>query len=230
MEVLLGVAAVALIGVVAYTMFGRRARAATSAPAAMPAPIEPHRPDLRTVKKGDAITFWNGTDATVLGRASCRETIRGRSTVWEWIFLSGDRVLEVLPAGMALYDGQAVAQQGSALYEMLVGAGGALKRFEGNVREGIAHEPVHVDIDETRFRVRATGTFLGQVEGEAHDDARDVWSSISGNPDENVYFKMVEDADEEGGAIALGIWTSHILILLGRRIARDEVTDILSAG
>ncbi|MBM4417734.1 MAG: hypothetical protein FJ033_05410 [Chloroflexi bacterium] len=230
MEVLLGTAAAVLIGAVAYTLFSRRARGATVAPAATPAAVEPHRPDIRAVKRGDAITFWNGTDATVLGRASCRETIRGRSTVWEWIFLSRDRVLEVLPTGMALYDGQAVAQQGSALYEMLVGAGGALKRFEGNVREGIAHEPIHVDIDETRFRVRATGTFLGQVEGEPHDDAREVWSSMSTNADENVYFKMVEATDEEGGAIALGIWTSHILILLGRRIARDEISDILAAG
>jgi hypothetical protein len=186
------------------------------------------RPNLQALKPGDAVSFWDGTDTTVLGSLDCREDLAGRATEWRWVFLSGDKVLELLPQGQSLYDRSAVAYQGDEFYELLVGAGGALKRFEGNVREGIAHEPVLVEVDGVSYRIRSTGTFAATRVGELPEDG-EVWAGVSTNPADNVYFKMVPAEPSEGGEIALGVWTTHILILTGRSLDRHEITNVFAA-
>lgn len=184
-------------------------------------------PDLGALKPGDAISFWDGTDCVVLGSLDCRETVGGRPAEWRWVFLSGDRVLELMPHGQALYDSSAISHQGEEFYELLVGPGGVLKRFEANVREGIAHEPVLVNVDDVDYRVRSTGTFaatrVGQLPGEG-----EVWGDVSQNPDDNVYFKLVRADDADPKDVALGVWTTHIAILRGRTIDRSEITNIFA--
>lgn len=183
--------------------------------------------DLGSVKPGDALSFWDGTDTIVLGSLDCREMVGGRVAEWRWVFLSGDRVLELMPRGQSLYDASTIAHQGDEFYELLVGPGGALKRFEANVREGISHEPVLVNVDDADYRVRATGTFaatrVGQLPGSG-----EVWGDVSQNPDDNVYFKMVRADDEGSSDVALGVWTTHIAILRGRKIDRSEITGIFA--
>jgi hypothetical protein len=205
-------------------------RQAAAPPTASPTPIGgvPLTPNLQQLKPGDAVSFWDGTDTVVRGSLDCREELGGRTTEWRWVFLSGDRVLELMPNGQSLYDSSVVAHQGDEFYELLVGPGGVLKRFEGNVREGIAHEPVLVNVDDVDYRVRSTGTFsatrVGELPGESH-----VWADTSTNPTDNVFFKLVRADDADTKDISLGIWTTHILILRGRAIDRSEITGVYAA-
>jgi hypothetical protein len=185
-------------------------------------------PDLGALKAGDAVSFWDGTDTIVRGSLDCREELGARVTEWRWIFLSGDRTLELMPHGQVLYESAAVAHQGDEFYEMLVGPGGSLKRFEANVREGIAHEPVLVEIDGTSYRIRSTGTFAAQRVGDLPEDA-EVWADTSPNAADNVFFKLVRADDADPKDVALGVWTTHILITRGRTIDRSEITGIYAA-
>jgi hypothetical protein len=198
---------------------------AVPTPQRTPAGGVPLTPDLGAVKPGDAISFWDGTDTIVRGSLDCREELGSRVTEWRWIFLSGGRVLELMPHGQVLYETGAVAHQGDEFYELLVGPGGSLKRFEGNVREGIAHEPVLVEIDETSYRVRSTGTFTANRVGELPEDA-EVWADVSPSASDNVYFKLVRGDDADAKDVSLGVWTTHILILRGRSIDRSEITGV----
>jgi hypothetical protein len=156
--------------------------------------------DLGALKAGDALSFWDGTDTIVQGSLDCREMVGGRVAEWRWVFLSGDRVLELMPRGQALYEAGTVAHQGDEFYELLVGPGGALKRFEGNVREGISTEPVLVNVDDADYRVRATGTFAATTVGQLPGNG-EVWGDVS---------------------------QTHIAILRGRRIDRSEITGIFA--
>ena len=198
--------------------------------AATPVGGIPLSPDLQGLKPGDAVSFWDGTDAIVLGSFDCREALNGRTTEWRWISLSGDRLLEVLPHGQILYDSAAVAHQGDEFYEMLVGPGGSLKRFEGNVREGIAGlQPVTVDIDGVEYRIRSTGTFGSTRVGDLPEKS-DVWLDISDDPNNNVYFKFARADGTDDKDVGLGVWTSHVLILRGRAIDRTDIVSVFSRG
>jgi hypothetical protein len=220
---------IVIVGAGAWYVYSRQR--ALPAPRSQPEPTPAGgvqlTPNLQAVKPGDAVSFWDGTDATVRGSLDCREEIGGRTTEWRWVFLTGGKVLELLQQGQNLYDSSALAQQGDEFYELLVGAGGALKRFEGNVREGIAHEPVLVNIDEVEYRIRSTGTFAATKVGELPEDG-EVWAGTSTNSADNVYFKMVPAEKTEGGELALGVWTTHILVLTGRKIDRHEITNIFA--
>lgn len=222
-----------VIGAVGWFVYTRARTGGSILPARPGKQLEPTppagielSPNLGAIKKGDAISFIDGSDATVVGSLDCRESIGGRTTDWRWVFLSGDRVLELLPQGQNLYDASALAQQGDAFYELLVGAGGALKRFEGNVREGIAHEPVLVNIDDVDYRIRSTGTFAATRAGDIPAANADVWGSVSSNAADNVYFKMVPVDAQDADVVALGVWTTHILVLTGRSLSRGEIRDV----
>ena len=234
MELLLGlIVLAAVLGAIWFVFMrpgssfqagGAPAPAAPS-PAATPAGGIPLTPNLGALKAGDAVSFWDGTDTIVRGSLDCREEIGSRVTDWRWVFLTGERVLELMPHGQTLYETGAVAHQGDEFYELLVGPGGSLKQFEGNVREGIAHEPVLVEIDETQYRVRSTGTFAATRVGELPEEA-EVWADTSPDAAQNVYFKLVRADDGDPKDVALGIWTTHILILRGRTIDRSEITGV----
>jgi hypothetical protein len=220
-----------VIGAGAWFVYSRQRALPSGGAVSRPEPTPPGgvslRHNLQALKPGDAVSFWDGTDATVLGALNCREELGGRLTEWRWAFLSGDRVLELLPQGQSLYDRAALAYQGDEFYELLVGAGGALKRFEANVREGIAHEPVLVEIDGVGYRIRSTGTFAATQVGELPEDG-EVWAGVSTNPSDNVYFKMVPAEPSGGDELALGVWTTHILVLTGRSLDRHEITNVFA--
>ncbi len=198
--------------------------------ASTPAGGIPLTPDLQNLKPGDAVSFWDGSDATVRGSFDCREVLNSRTTEWRWVSLSGDRLLEVLPRGQILYDSAAVAHQGDEFYDMLVGPGGSLKRFEGNVREGIGSvEPVTIDIDGIEYRIRSTGTFGSTQVGDLPEQA-EVWMDISEDPNNNVYFKFARADGSDDKDVGLGIWTTHVLILRGRAIDRSDIVSVFSRG
>lgn len=183
--------------------------------------------NLGALKPGDAVSFWDGTDCVVQGSLDCREMVNGRVAEWRWVFLSGDRVLELVPHSQALYESGAIAHQGDEFYELLVGPGGSLKRFEGNVREGIGHEPVLVNVDDADYKVRSTGTFAATKVGQMPGNG-EVWGDVSQNPDDNVYFKMVRADESDAKDVALGVWTTHIAILRGRVIDKSEITGVFA--
>lgn len=234
MEILLGlIVMAAVLGAIWFVFMrpgsslqpGGAGSPAVPSPQSTPPGGVPLTPNLGALKPGDAVSFWDGTDTIVRGSLDCREELGARVTEWRWVFLSGGRVLELMPHGQTLYETGAVAHQGDEFYELLVGPGGSLKRFEGNVREGIAHEPVVVEIDETQYRVRSTGTFSANRVGELPEEA-EVWADTSPNPSDNVYFKLVRADDSDPKDVALGVWTTHILILRGRAIDRSEITGV----
>jgi hypothetical protein len=196
-------------------------------PQPTPAAGVPITPDLGALKPGDAVSFWDGTDCVVLGSLDCRELVAGRATEWRWVFLGGNRLLELMPHGQALYDRSALHRQGGEFYELLVGRGGVLKRFEANVREGIAHEPVLVKVGDVDYRVCSTGTFAATRVGQLPAEG-EVWSDVSQNPDDNVYFKLVRADDADPKDVVLGVWTTHIAILHGRTIDRSEITNVFA--
>src|SRR5438067_1470101 len=119
---------VLILGAIGFFLLRPRLRSwtgPTELPAASPSPATPQStppggvplsPDLGALKQGDAISLWDGTDATVRGSYDCREEVNGRTTEWRWVFLSGDRVLELLPHGQVLYAGGGVAHQGDDFY------------------------------------------------------------------------------------------------------------------
>lgn len=227
MDVLLGFIVMAAVLGAVWFLFMRPGatlgKAAGTAPqplaaAQTPAGGAPLTPNLSALKPGDAISFWDGTDAIVRGSLDCREDLGGRVTEWRWIFLAGDCVLELLPSGQTLYESSTVSYQGDEFYEAVVAA---LKRFEGNVREGIAHDPVELGVDEGTFRVRSTGSFSATRVGELPEHA-EVWSEVSPNQGDNIFFKLVGGEKD----VALGIWTTHILILRGRSFDRSEITGV----
>lgn len=198
--------------------------AGSSRPEPTPPGGVPLENDLGALKPGDALSFWDGTDCVVQGSLDCREMVNGRVAEWRWVFLSGDRVLELMPHGQALYESGAIAHQGDEFYESVQAL---LRRFEGNVREGIAHEPVLVNVDEVDYRVRATGTFAATKVGQMPGNG-EVWGDLSQNPEDNVYFKMVRDDDPDSKDVALGVWTTHMAILRGRLFDRSEVTGVFN--
>ncbi len=204
---------------------------------------------LETLQPGDAIEFWDGQHALVENVLDCTEELHGRLTRWQWVLLDTGAVLEIGREGRRIFDRSVVCYQGSPEFEELVAdpeRGGVLKTFEQRVREGrSATEPVVYERDGTRWVVRSTGTFAATVRGRPLE--REVWADISSDPGQNVYFEMdarVEmdafagnavggDEPERGRAAdtreLLGIWTTHILLLYGRRLQETDITGLFGA-
>jgi hypothetical protein len=72
--------------------------------------------------------------------------------------------------------------------------------------------------------VESTGTFLATYVGPA--PTQEVWRDITPNPADNVYFELRGAADEQ----ALGIWTTHILLLQGRPLAESDIRSLYPGG
>jgi hypothetical protein len=182
------------------------------------------QPTLDDLRPGDAISFWDGSDEVVESVIVCREEIGGRASTWRWAVLAGGRVLEVAPDNNVLYSPGTVFNQGTAPYYALTndpGEGGALKTFEARVRDrSIAQEPVTVTLLDQEWTVESTGTFLATVVGPTPKG--EVWRDISPNPADNVYFEL----RGANGDLALGIWTSHILVLPGRPLDETDIQNL----
>jgi hypothetical protein len=190
-----------------------------------PTPIPPVNPTLETVRPGDAIAFWDGADCMVRGVYEAHEELNGRRTAWRWVFCTPDRVVEVAPQRTVCYDMWAVTHQGEQYYDYLVGPGGALKRFEGNVREGIAHLPVEVPIDDVTYKIRATGTFAATLTGLLLDRT-EVWPDVAPRAADNVYARLERMDGADPGDVGLIVWTTHIMLLRGRVLDRSAITGI----
>lgn len=180
---------------------------------------------LRNLEPGDAVILWDGTDGLVDTILICEEHVGERTSRWQWVFLSGEKLLEVMSHQNALYSTSRTLYQGSREFAELtadVGQVGALKTFEARVRAGtIASNPVYFELDGTRFRLLSTGTLVAGTRGNVlHSE---VWCDIGDNETDNVYFKMQQ---EDGESLALGIWTSHIAFLSGKRLLDSEIKGL----
>lgn len=188
----------------------------------------PRQPTLETLRPGDAVSFWDRDDEVVESVIECREELGGRTSTWRWMLLT-ERLLEVAPDENALYDRATLLHQGSEGFYALTADpadGGALKTFEARVRdETIARDPVSVVVDGTEWSVESTGTFMARFVGMP--TRKEVWRDISENPADNVYFELRRPASDSGGdEMALGIWTTHILVLQGRPLADSDIENL----
>jgi hypothetical protein len=182
----------------------------------------PRQPTLDTLRPRDAVSFWDSDDEVVESVVECQEEIGGRTSRWRWVILNGGRTIEVAPDENALYEHSTVYYP-EPFYALTAdpAEGGALKTFEARVRQqAIAQQPVTVTLDGTTWTVESTGTFLATFLGDPPKS--EVWRDISSNPSDNVYFELrgLEDA------MALGIWTTHVLVLRGRRLEGSDIQNI----
>src|SRR5438128_814962 len=201
-------------------------------------PAQPRQPTLETLLPGDVVSFWDAGDNVVQAVLECREELNRRETVWRWDLLDEGRVLEVTPEGNTLYERTVIFHQSSAEFETLTcdpEQGGVLKAFEARVREGTAaRQPTLFEYDGHVYRVVSTGIFdarpVRNPDGSQRYPDLEVWRDINPhNPGDNVYFELepTEDLDEgELGSVVLGIWTTHIALLLGRELKPADVQTI----
>ena len=228
MEIVFLIVILVIIGGVFMALRSRGSGAETGGapwPTGAPKPTQPLRqPTIEDLRPRDALSVWDGTDEVVETVVECREELGARTSSWRWNLLSGGRVVEVAPDANVLYSPGRVFQQGSEPYYSLTAdpeAGGALKAFEARVRDqSIARNPVGVALLEKQWTVESTGTFSASFIGPP--PRSEVWRDISTTPADNVYFEL-HTAD---GDLALGIWTTHILLLEGRALEETDIQNI----
>jgi|SRR5215471_5900598 len=192
------------------------------------------QPTLETLEPGDVVSMWDYGDAVVQAVLDCREELNRRVTEWRWNLLDDGRMLSVAPDGNVLYEHTAVLHQNSAEFETLTcdpEEGGVLKAFEARVREGTAaRNPTLFEFEGHVYRVLSTGIFDARPVGARTFPPTEVWRDINPtNPGDNVYFELepTEEVPEgESGADVLGIWTSHIALLVGRDLKPADVQAI----
>lgn len=182
---------------------------------------------LGALVPGDAIELWEGGSLVVRTTFLCEETVDARTYHWRWMFLDDDSLLEVSPDGYFRYREHRLVKQGTALYEELVAPDGALVRFEERVRsDESGRRPVHVTLEGQEYRLTGTGVVRVQRLGPAPTLV--PWQSFDPNPDENVYFGLVQTADES--QVALGLWTVHLGLSFGRELEETDLTGVYRQG
>jgi len=185
--------------------------------------VTARQPTLDTLRSGDAISFSDGTDAVVESVLECREEVGPRVTSWRWSFLDDQKLLEAAPDGNVLYDRSEIAHQGGELFQRLVaeaGQGGVLKLFEQRVRAGTAaSNPLTFEHAGLTFHMRSTGTFSAVASG---NPLGEVWRDIGPQANDNVFF----EAEAQSGEQLLGVWTSHIVLLVGRQLGITDIDSI----
>ena len=181
-------------------------------------------PTVDTLQSGDAITFWDGEDSIVDTVLQCEEQLGTRRTQWRWNLLRGGRMLETAPDGNVLYPSTEVCYQGSAIFEQLTGDptnGGVLKTFEARVRAGtVGSNPVFFEYQGKQLQVRSTGTFGATPLGPP--PTAEIWRDLADDPSQNVYFEL----DAPDGTQGLGVWTTHILLLVGEPLKQTDIRAI----
>jgi len=172
---------------------------------------------------GDALDFWMEESVIIKTVLRCWETTDSGTVEWRWMFLDDGSLLEVSPDGNFRYREHRIFNQGSVMYEELVAQDGALVRFEERVREGTSgRRPVHVTVGDTEYRITSTGTVAVERLGEEPEPL--TWRTFNRNPDENVYFGLVDTADESN--VGLGLWTAHVCLSIGKEFDRTDITAI----
>ncbi|MEA2638715.1 MAG: hypothetical protein QOF51_109 [Chloroflexota bacterium] len=192
------------------------------------APHEETIPEqLKILLPGDVLEVWDEGSLIVKTVFTCHETIDGHTYEWHWMFLDDGSLLEVSPDGYFRYKEHRILQQGSAEYEEMVAQDGALVRFEERVRNGESgRRPVEVTVGEQTFRIASTGTVVAGRIGPEPELL--PWSSFSNRQEDNVYFGLVDPEDEEH--VAVGLWTAHVCISIGREFDPSNVTEIYRHG
>ncbi len=178
---------------------------------------------LGTVAVGDVVDIWTEQTYLVKTLYLCSEEVADRTYEWRWIFLDDGSLVEVSPDGYFRYREHQILKQGTSEYETIVAQDGALVRFEQHVRVGDSgRRPVHVTVGGKDYRITSTGTVGVRRLGE--EPALIPWQALSKDPQENVYFGMVEAADESN--VALGLWTTHVCLSLGRPLDETNISAV----
>ena len=181
------------------------------------------QPAVDNLLPGDAISFSDDSDSVVRSVLECREQLGPRTTSFRWSVLDDGRVLEWAPDATILYSTRSVAYQGEEPFQKLTDApaqGGVLKTFEARVQAStVASNPVTLEHDGQAFHMRSTGTFTARLLGDAPGE---VLADVAPNADDNVYF----EAEARDGSQLLGIWTSHILLLVGKPLGKTDIAAI----
>jgi len=192
---------------------------------------KPHDDDEEEVQEdrlddllpGDVLDIWMEESLVIQTVLRCWETMDDGTVQWRWMFLDDGSLVEVSPDGYFRYTEHRVLKQGTSLYEEIVAQDGALVRFEERVREGTSgRRPVHLTIDDKRYRVTSTGTVAAETLGEEPEPL--PWRSFNRTASENVYFGLVDTEDESN--VGLGLWTSHVCLSFGREFDRTDITAI----
>ncbi|MBI3966946.1 MAG: hypothetical protein HY329_15035 [Chloroflexi bacterium] len=179
--------------------------------------------NLDGLEPGDALSFWAEDEVLVQTIFDCTESIGGDEVSWRWLFLDDGSLIEVSPDGQWRYREHEVVPQGGRLFEELVAPGGTLEEFESRVRQGTSgRNPVVVELRGKPYRVTSTGTV--KIERKGAEPTLAPWAKLGPNPDNNIYFSLVETEDEESGA--LGIWTNHVCLSFGRPIDPTDLEQV----
>ena len=149
----------------------------------------------------------------------CSEEVAGRVTGWRWAFLDDGALLEVAPAGTAVYRGHRVFERSQPFYQQVVAQDGALVRFEARVRAGrVEAEPTYLTVDRREYVVVATGA--------ARVDRRDgpppalaAWRALDDDPAQNVWFHLRE---LDGTGRAVGLWTTALCLSFGEGVQTEQ--------
>jgi hypothetical protein len=178
---------------------------------------------LATVMPGDVVDVWMEQTYLVKTVYLCEENVGGRTYEWRWMFLDDGSLVEVSPDGYFRYKQHTLLKQGSGEYESIVAQDGALVRFEQHVREDDSgRRPVHVTVEGKEYRITSTGTVQARRVGD--EPALIPWQNWSKDAEENVYFGMVDTADESN--MALGLWTTHVCVSLGRALEETNISSV----
>jgi hypothetical protein len=178
---------------------------------------------LSTVMPGDVVDVWLEQTYLVKTVFLCEEEVGGRTYEWRWIFLDDGSLVEVSPDGYFRYRQHQILKQGSSDYEAIVAQDGALVRFEQHVREGDSgRRPVHVTAGGKQYRVTSTGTLTVRRLGD--EPALMPWQEFSKDAKDNVYFGMVESADERN--VAVGLWTTHVCLSVGLALEETNISAV----
>ena len=235
MELLIGLVIIVVLIVGGVILFNNLRSSSTGERAARvfksrldePRETRPREPTLETLRPGDAIAFGDGGNALVTSILDCREEVGSRSSAWRWNFLDDGKLLEAAPDGNLLYDRQEIAYQGESKFQSLVAdpeQGGALKLFEQRVRAGAAaSSPTFFEHDGQQFKVKSTGTFAARASGKPLGE---VFRDVGTQPGDNVYF----EAEADSGDQLLGVWTTHIALLVGRPLGLTDIDSIYAGA
>ena len=175
---------------------------------------------LGPVLPGDQIGLGGGAPLLVRVALHGSESLSGSLTTWRWLFLDDGSLFEAAPKGCFHYPRHLEVAEGSDLFVELVAQDGALVRFERRVRAGtVGRRHIRVTLEGQPYRVAFTGTAAVQRFGPAPDLA--AWRDLRSEPDQNVYFGLIQDADPR--QVALGLWTSDVCLSFGERVEPGEV-------
>jgi hypothetical protein len=206
---------------------GARAARAIRSQIDTPRQTRQREPSLETLEPNDAIAFGDGGNGLVMSVLECSEQVGSRTTTWRWAFLDDGKLVEAGPEGRLLFEPPEIAYQGGETFQRLVAdpdQGGVLKLFEQRVRTGSsATNPTYFEQAGQTFRLSSTGTFAARASGRPLGE---VFRDISPQAGDNIYF----EAEADNGDHLLGIWTTHIALLVGQPLGLTDVDAVYAGG